>query len=153
MEQIQRSRLGWCYGDLGIAMALWQAGVALHNESWKNKALEILLFAAEKRRNLEKNFVKDAGLCHGTAGIGHIFYRVWWNTKMSEFKKAADYWFEQTLKMAIFADGLAGYKAWNGRDGWKNKENLLEGIAGIGLALLTYYYEIEPTWDECMLLS
>jgi len=146
--------LGWCYGDLGIAMALWQAGIALRNEIWKNKALEVLLFAAEKRRDLRKNFVNDAGLCHGSAGIGHVFYRVWWNTKIPEFKNAANYWFEQTIKMSIFADGLAGYKMWYGEEkGWANSYGLLEGIAGIGLALLMYYYEVEPTWDECLLLS
>jgi len=154
MEQIYGSRLAWCYGDLGVAMALWQAGVALQNETWKNKALEVLLFAAEKRRDLEKNFVKDAGLCHGTASIGHIFYRTWWNTHLPEFKHAADYWFDQTLKMATFADGLAGYKTWHGAQGiWINSFGLLEGVAGIGLALLSYYHEIEPTWDECLLLS
>jgi lantibiotic modifying enzyme len=151
--QLTGSRLAWCYGDLGISMALWQSGVALQNETWKNKALEILLFAAEKRKDLQKNHVADACLCHGTAGIGHIFYRMWWNTRMPEFKNAADYWFEQTLKMAAFSDGLAGYKAWHGDEGWINDYGLLTGITGIGLALLTYYHEIEPTWDECLLLS
>jgi len=153
MKPLHGSRLAWCYGDLGIAMSLWQAGVVLQNETWKNKALKVLLFAAEKRRDLGKNFVKDACLCHGTTGIGHIFYRAWWNIRLPEFKDAADYWFDQTLKMAKFDDGLAGYKAWYGKEGWVNEFSLLEGIAGIGLALLTYYYEIEPTWDECLLLS
>jgi len=154
MDAVSISRLGWCYGDLGISMALWQAGVALQNESWKNKALEVLLFAAEKRRDLQKNYVVDAGLCHGASGIAHIFYRSWWNTRMPEFKKAADYWMNETLKMATFEDGLAGYKTWYGKEkGWVNSYSLLEGIAGIGLALLTYYHEVEPTWDECLLLS
>jgi lantibiotic modifying enzyme len=154
MEQIQKSRLAWCYGDLGMSMALWQAGIALQNETWKNKALEILLFVSEKRRDLQNNLVMDAGLCHGTAGIGHVFYRAWWNTRLPEFKNAADYWFEQTLKMAKFDDGLAGYKALQPiTNQWINVPSLLEGVAGIGLALLTYYYEIEPTWDECLLLS
>ena len=110
---------------------------------------------AEERKSLEENNVVDAGLCHGTAGIGHVFYRMWWNTKMPEFKKAANYWFEQTLKMAKFEDGLAGFKAWHTPEygGWVNTYGILEGIAGIGLALLSYYHEIEPTWDECLLLS
>jgi lantibiotic modifying enzyme len=153
MNELFGSRLAWCYGDLGIAMSLWQAGIALQNEAWKNKALEILLFAAEKRRDLQQNWVKDAGLCHGTAGIAHIFYRMWWNTHIPEFKNAANYWMNETLKMATFTDGLAGFKTWHGKEGWVNSCGLLEGISGIGLALLTYYYEIEPTWDECLLLS
>ena len=150
---LQQSRMGWCYGDLGIATTLYQAGKALQNQNWIDKSLEILLYTAENRKSLEEGRVADAGLCHGTAGIGHIFYRAWWNTRMPEFKKASDYWFEQTLKMAKFEDGLAGFKTWYVEEGWINNYSLLQGITGIGLALLTYYHEVEPTWDECLLLS
>jgi len=156
MQKIMKSRMGWCYGDLGIASALYQAGKVLKEANWVRKSLEILLFAATQRRNLQNNNVVDAGLCHGTAGIGHIFYRMWWNTKFSQFKDAADYWFEQTLKMATFEDGLAGYKVFIMPDGnpiWVNEHGLLEGISGIGLTMLTYYYEMDPAWDECLLLS
>ncbi len=154
-KTLHQSRLGWCYGDLSIATTLYQAGNILNKQSWIDKAIEILLYTAENRKSLAGNKVLDAGLCHGTAGIGHIFYRMWWNTKMPEFKKAADYWFKQTLKIANFEDGLAGFKAWHSIEygGWVNAYGLLEGIAGIGLALLTYYYELEPTWDECLFLS
>ena len=56
------------------------------------------------------------------------------------------------LKMAKFKDGLAGYKMWN-IDNYKNESNLLEGIAGIGLALLSSISDEDPSWDECLLLS
>ena len=156
LSTIFKSRMGWCYGDMGIASALYQAGKTLKKESWMNKAQEIMLYAATRRQNLAENLVQDAGLCHGTTGIGHIFYRMWWNTQLPEYKKAADYWFEQTLKMATFEDGLAGFKTLQMSEGkpvWVTDYGLLEGISGIGLALLTYYYEIEPEWDECLLLS
>jgi hypothetical protein len=81
---------------------------------------------------------------------------MWWNTKLPEFKNAADYWFQATLKMARFPNGLAGFKALHMEDGkpfWVNEYGLLEGISGRGLAMLTYYYEMEPAWDECLLLS
>jgi len=154
-NSIRGSRLAWCYGDLGIATTLYQAGVALGQQNWINKSIEILTFAAMNRRDLGKNMVMDAGLCHGTSGIGHIFYRMWWSTKLPEFKDAADYWFAETLKMAKFEDGLAGYKTWQGEQygGWLNQCGLLEGIAGIGLALLSYSTETEPSWDESLLLS
>jgi len=153
---VVKSRLAWCYGDLGISSVLYQAGKTLKEDRLLEKSIEVLLFAATQRRSLEDNFVSDAGLCHGTAGIGHIFYRMWWNTKLPQFKDATDYWFEQTLKMAKFEDGLAGFKALeidNEKPVWKNKYGLLEGITGIGLALFTYYYEIDPAWDESLLLS
>ena len=156
IPEISKSRLAWCYGDLGIATSLYQAGTVLKEQNWSNKAIEVLIYAATHRKNLDDNSVNDAGLCHGAAGIGHIFYRMWWNTRLPQFKEAADYWFEQTLKMAVFKDGLAGFKAFDAPDGkpqWVNRYSLLEGIAGIGLAMLTYYYELEPEWDECLLLS
>lgn len=153
-EDIHGSRLAWCYGDLGIAMALWRAGQALDNETWKNKALEILLFTAEKRRNPVGGITRDTGLCHGASGVGHIFYRMWWNTRIPEFYDAASYWFDETLTMARFDNGPAGFKSWNYVTGeWYDNYKFLEGITGAGLALLTFYYQIEPAWDECLLLS
>lgn len=154
-ENISLSRLGWCYGDLTIATTLFQVGQLYNNQILINKSIEILSFTAEKRKSIKRNMVMDAGLCHGTAGIGHIFYRMWWNTHLPEFKTAADYWFQETLKMASFSDGLAGYKAWKTTEygGWVNEYGLLEGVCGIGLAMLSYYYEINPEWDECLLLS
>ncbi len=148
------SRLAWCYGDLGIGITLYQVGRIMYRKDWMDKALEVLVYAATKRRDLQKNLVMDACLCHGTAGIGQIFYRMWWDTRIPEFKNAADYWFAETLKMAKFEDGLAGYKTWQGAErGFRNEYGLLEGIAGIGLALTSYTYEMEPTWDRCLLLS
>lgn len=148
------SRLAWCYGDLGIAISMWLAGIACNREDWKQEAVDIMLHAA-KRRDLQKNGVVDAGICHGTAGIAHIFNRFNRETQLDEFKGATDYWIDQTLKMAKFKDGLAGYKSWQGPEkGWKNEYGLLEGIAGIGLVLHSYLHpEIEPTWDRCLLLS
>ena len=148
------SRMAWCYGDLGVCSALYRVGKIMDRQDWVDKALEVLLYAANNRRDLPSNLVMDACLCHGTAGIGQIFYRMWWNTRLPEFKSAADYWFNETLKMAKFEDGLAGYKSWMGPEkGYESEYGLLEGIAGIGLALTTYTYELEPRWDKCLLLS
>jgi len=154
LDKKESSRLAWCYGDLGIARTIWLAGVACEKEDWKQEAVDIMLHAA-KRRDLEKNGVVDAGICHGTSGIAHIFNRFYRDTKLPEFKEATDYWIEQTLLMARFKDGLAGFKTWQGpKHGWTNEYGLLEGIAGIGLVLNSYLHpEIEPTWDRCLLLS
>lgn len=148
------SRLAWCYGDLGIAMALLQVGIDTENEEWKEIAIEILLHTA-KRRSLQKNHVKDAGLCHGTAGIAHCFNRAYNFTGNGLFKDTAVYWFMETLKMAKYKDGLAGFKVWrtNKDGGLYNDPGLLEGIAGIGLSLISAVAPIDPKWDECLLLS
>jgi lantibiotic biosynthesis protein len=149
---LKNSRLGWCYGDLGIASVLWQAGKALENDVYKNEAVNIMLHAST-RRDLSENGITDAGLCHGTSGIAHIFNRFYRETKNPVFKETAAYWIEETLKMAHHDDGLAGYKFWDGKKSWVNSEGLLEGIAGIGLALYSHLSEEESHWDRCLLLS
>jgi lantibiotic modifying enzyme len=151
--KMKHSRLAWCYGDLGISVALWHASQALGRKDWEQEAIDTILHAS-KRRGLVENGVVDAGLCHGTAGIAHIFNRMYGYTGLEELKEASNYWFAETLKMARFEDGLAGFKAWQGNErGWVNEPGLLEGIAGIGLALISAVSDIEPAWDECLLLS
>lgn len=152
--EMNNSRLSWCYGDLGIASTLWQAGKVLNNEIWKQEAINILLHSS-KRKDLKENSILDAALCHGTAGIAHIFNRFYKETGIKTFDKSRWYWLEQTLKMAKWEDGLAGYKTWQGDQGWQNEGGLLEGIAGIGLALLGFLTDDvnDLAWDSCLLLS
>ncbi len=153
-EPNTHSRLAWCYGDLGIGITLWQAGNNIDNKIWKEKAVKMLLHST-KRRDLKENSVIDAGLCHGTAGIAHIYNRMFHYTEKEEFRDSASYWYKETLKMAKFEDGLAGYKAWRSPKygGWQKEYGFLAGIAGIGLTFISAISDIEPNWDECLLLS
>lgn len=148
------SRLAWCYGDLGLGYALWQASKIIQNAEWEQIAIEVLVHTTT-RKDPGKELVIDAGICHGAAGIAHIYNRLYQHTRMEPFKEAAIYWLEDTLKKAVFTDGLAGYKAWHTplHGGWKKQAGLLEGISGIGLVLLAAVSDIEPKWDECLLLS
>lgn len=152
--ELFKTRLAWCYGDLGVAMAIWQSGLVHNNKAWIDKGMEILLHAAD-RRGLSENRVLDAGICHGTAGLTQIFNRLYRDTQQVAFKKAADYWCAETLKMAKFDNGLAGYMVYRTEKdgGWQPTYELLEGITGIGLSLLSFVMEEDPAWDECLLLS
>ena len=154
MEIQEDSRLAWCYGDLGIAVTFWNAAQVLEDKELENESIEILKHSC-KRLDLKSNHVIDAGICHGSAGISHIFKRMYVYTKIPEFNETANYWIEKTLEFAKYNDGFAGYKAWypEARGGLKPVLSLLEGIAGIGLALLSNISEKEPVWDECLLLS
>jgi len=147
------SRLGWCYGDLGIAQAILQASKALRNKSIENVSMKILMDNCF-RKDLNENRVFDAGLCHGASGISHIFRRLYIQTKIDEFDKISVYWMEKTIEMAHFIDGLAGYKSWYGeKDGWTNQYSLLEGIIGVGLCMLSQLNPVLINWDECLLLN
>jgi len=151
-EDITKSRLAWCYGDLGIGLALWQAGKALEKTEWEEKGLKILLQSTQRRGTFE-SFVRDAGICHGSAGVALIYRKMFMETHRSEFKEATEYWIQQTLNFSAFEDGLAGYKTLE-KDAWKCDDySLLTGISGIGLVLLSFFENNRQTWDEMFLLS
>jgi lantibiotic biosynthesis protein len=146
-------RLGWCYGDQGIATTLYLAGKSLCSSELIREANRIMEFAT-KRKDLQVNSINDCGLCHGSSGVAHMFTRFYWETQNSLYKAASDYWIEQSLKMAIHKDGVAGYKRWSGKDqGYIIDYGLLEGVAGIGLALLSSMSAEPLPWDELLLIS
>ncbi len=150
-KSVLESRLSWCYGDLGIAVALYAAGNQLKDKKLEFEAIDIMLHAS-KRRHLEENGLLDACFCHGTIGVAHIFNRFYQHTKIVTFKETALYWIEKTIGMSHFSDGPAGYKKYTPTK-WENDYSLLEGITGIGLSLISTIGDVEPTWDSAFLLS
>ncbi len=153
-QKSESSRLGWCYGDLGVAISLWKAGKLLDHEPYKQEAIATLLHTT-RRKKLEEAGVKDAGLCHGAFGIMHIYNFMYKETGEVACKEAADFWLDKALEMAIHQEGHAGYMRWQGGEnaGWKNEINLLEGVSGIGLAMISYLAPFDTKWDQCMLMG
>jgi lantibiotic modifying enzyme len=147
------TRLAWCYGDLGIAVTLLSAARTMGEESWEREAVEIGRKAA--RRRLEGSGVIDAGLCHGAAGDGHLFNRLYQATGDPVFREAAVYWIEQALAMQKPGEGIGGYQVWVVGEGtelaWRPDPGFLTGSAGIALALLAAATEVEPEWDRVLL--
>ena len=149
----KNSRLGWCYGDLSIGVALYQASKVCEDYSLSKLVQEIFRYTANERRNLLENSVVDASLCHGTSGIASIFYRMWWNERKDEYANASEYWINKTIELSKYKNAPAGYLYGDRAHGLIPAFHLLEGISGIGIVLLHYLYQIEPEWDACMLLK
>ncbi len=146
------SRLAWCYGDLGAGYILYQAGITFNNQKAIDFALEVLVHST-KRQDLDKAGVMDASICHGAAGVAHIYHKMWHYTQELIFKQACDFWIQKTLDFATHEDGLAGYKQYNPiTDTYLNEYGLLEGAAGIGLVLLSYLTS-DFSWDYCLMLN
>ena len=153
-SQYQNERLAWCHGDLGIAAAIFNAGVTFENDEWLNEAYDILYHIYSKRNNLEENGIHDANICHGAAGVAHIFNKVHQYSKIPDFKSATDLWIDHTLSFAKYHDGIAGFKTFDNEKGFINSTGLLTGVSGVGLVLLSYLYpERINSWDRCLLLS
>jgi len=159
LDNDHETRLGWCYGDLSVGYALYKASLLELEEInfLREESLGILINTTY-RKNIVDMAIKDACLCHGTAGISHMYNRLYHLTSMIEFKDSASFWLKETLMMSKNKNKFAGYKAdlYNNEDkGIENLKNrsFLNGISGIGLFLLSILSLDDSNWDECLLLS
>jgi lantibiotic modifying enzyme len=148
-------RLAWCYGDAGVAAALFRAARSVGEKSWEREALTIAHRAAA--RDGQSCGVVDACFCHGSSGLAHIFNRLYQATHDEVFAAAARYWIERTLQFCNPGDSPAGYRVKSvdsrGNIGLQARYGILEGIAGIGLSLLAATSAVEPCWDRIFLLD
>jgi lantibiotic biosynthesis protein len=149
------SRLAWCYGDPGMAAALLVAGRGAGEPAWEQIALEVARDAAGRPKEAAR--VQDAGLCHGAAGVAHIFHRMGCTTGDEALTEAARVWYERTLDYRIPGLGFGGFRSWssglNQELDWRDDPGFLEGAAGIGLALLAAVSPVDPGWDRVFLES
>lgn len=150
-EKEEFSRLAWCYGDLGIGLALLKASDALKKDNWYQKALEIFDFSTT-RKDLEENIVLDAPICHGSSGIALIFYIVYQQTKQDNYLEAADYWEEKTLELMQKNNPMINCFYDTKTSTFINNLSMLEGLAGIGLVLLKMKYNNDAAWHEFLLV-
>ena len=131
------SSLGWCYGDLGVALALLEAGETFENSVAIQKAHEVLKYNAIFRRDLKSNLVSDCCICHGAAGIALVFEEMFYKTNDKIFLEAFNYWKNIVVSNAmIVSDGVA-YDYYKGENGFfEPSDTILNGTSGVGLFLL-----------------
>lgn len=128
-------RPAWCYGDLGIAAVLLNAGAVMGEQGWVDHAVELAVAAAATLP--DDPALTTPGLCHGAAGVGHIFTLLGRATGDGRLNDAATLWLQRAARTRSSApDG-----------GW------LEGTAGIDLAVLTAATTADHGWDRALLLS
>ena len=148
------TRLAWCYGDLGVAAALLGAGLAIDHDEARTEGLAVALDCAG--RTPQQALISDAGICHGAAGIAHLFNRMAQATGESALRGAAVAWIDRTLAMRSELP-LAGFPANLPEDDGKPRlmpdATLLTGAGGVALVLHAACSEIEPAWDRLLLVD
>lgn len=137
-RSLSASRLAWCYGDAGIAAALMVAA-----RSGVPGAEEVALEAAESAvaSTQPAHGIVDASLCHGSAGLGLIFHRLWQWSDDERFLRGARFWYRETLARYFIETERSG------------DLGFLTGTTGVGLAMLAAISDIEPSWDAVLLIS
>ena len=151
------ARTAWCYGDPGIAVASWSAA----RRAGTAEADALALARAAATRDPAACGVRDAALCHGAAGLAHLYNRCFQASGDPVFRDAALDWLGRTLAMREPGRGVGGFSAWTAAPrallgdavpeaGWHPLDGFLEGAAGIGLALLAALGSLEPGWDRLL---
>ncbi len=145
------ARSAWCYGDPGVAAALLVAAEDACEPFWVEEATALGVRAAARPPHLSG--VVDAGFCHGSAGLAHLFNRMFQLTGEARLAEAARFWLERTLDLC--APGAPEPLPWvseAGQPPWSGL-GLLEGAAGVALVLLAASTAAEPVWDRMFLAS
>ena len=154
-ERPVASRLAWCYGNPGIAVALLAAARSVGNRHWEGEALEMARNAA--RWPVETSGVRDAGLCHGSAGLGHLFNRIYQATGDEVCGEAARVWLLCALESMCPNDWPIGFPSWelvaDAELELREHAGILTGVSGVGLALLASTFSVAPDWDRFLLAS
>lgn len=152
-RKLPPARTAWCYGDPGVAAALLGAARRVGATDWAAIATEIARRAAAVSE--ERAGVKDAGICHGSAGLAHIFHGFFHATGEAVFADAARRWYRRTLALRRTGEGIAGYSAWgrSSSGNWHADPGFVKGAAGVGLVLLGAVSTVPPTWNRVLMLD
>lgn len=137
----QPSRLAWCYGDIGVALAFIYAARVLEDDKLMNNAREIALQSSY--RNLSNSYIKsessgliENGVCHGSIGLVYLFSNLHDYFGDKEFLKAREYWllnsFNKNEKL------ISRNYIFESND-WVENGTLLSGYCGMGISLLNYH--------------
>lgn len=146
----RRDRMAWCYGDPGVAGALLTAARHAGNARWEAEALEVARTTA--RRPMDDSGIIDTDLCHGSAGLAHLFNRYYQASGDPVLAEAARAWFRFTLDQHRPGTGTGGYLFW-WEEKWVPHSGWLIGATGVGLALLGAVSSREPAWDQFLGVS
>jgi lantibiotic modifying enzyme len=156
-DPLTGTRMAWCYGDPGVAVALLAAGRALADDDLVAEAAEVAHTCAG--RDAESGRIQDAGLCHGSAGLGHTLSCLGQDLGDERILDLARSWFSYTFDHRRHGEEIAGFPAiqrrigpgLDGASGHVPMPGILDGVAGVGLALLAAASSTEPWWDGLLL--
>lgn len=140
---IGASRLGWCQGDLGIGLAVYNASILLNDNSIKQEAIELI--TATEKISFEMSAINDCGLCHGSAGLVIQYYLAQKKCSL-DTQETQKRWYQELEKQTC---NFTTFKAFVNPD-FLEYSNVLLGAAGLGLAQLTLDGKIENDWLRCL---
>ncbi len=157
------SRLGWCYGDLGITHTLVYAYSVLKRNDLLQAAIPILeklilrTISNSGLTHFERYSFFDNGFCHGISGIAYMLQKINNHLESPQINKRVMYWKNQLLhnletQLSIEGDIYYPWYRQNKEYSYTlDKECMLDGLCGTGLVLLSMNYN-KFDWSDMFLL-
>lgn len=147
----------WCWGDLGIAIAVARAGKVVGRAAWVVAAVEMARESASWTRRRAR--IQEASLCHGSAGTALLFRSLYQHTGEAAFHEAADRWLYYALEQSdsTAQDTFGGYLfAKSQADNpqvWMGSPGVLIGSLGIALSYVALVNGVDGSWETALLLG
>ena len=149
-KQRYGSRAAWCYGIPGTARALYMAADVLQDDSLRQVSLDAFSSLAARPRQYWG--IISPNLCHGFSGVMQSLLRMFHDTNLPMFVPLLNHTTETVLSL-YNPRHTFGFQDKHAQRDWYDNPRLLEGAAGVALALLAASEPVQPSWDRLLLLS
>ncbi|WDF56033.1 lanthionine synthetase LanC family protein [Mucilaginibacter sp. KACC 22063] len=136
-------RMGWCYGDLNIALVFYRCADVLNMPELLIKA-DTLGRDTCTRLTEEESGIENAHLCHGSASMVLMYNALYREQPLPEYMDTKNFWMEYTHN--YIQNELKDPES-NGR-----AEQLLMGIPGVMLVLINEALGGNQKWQSIFLM-
>lgn len=146
-------RLAWCYGDLGVVIAL---NIVHELQGGLQQELDELVDSIVTRRTPENSGIVDGSFCHGTAGVLYIYKYLQTKNFTQITQDDLSFWARKSLEIANNPEGVAGFGKFvmsedRSLNRYEKDYGILTGIAGIGNIFMSILND-DLSWSENLLI-
>lgn len=149
-SDVSPAHAGWCYGSPGLSRSIYLSGVATNNQKLCDAAIEAIESVMTRPRAARALY--SPTFCHGIAGLLQISMRYINDRRESPLETECLNILSDLLSYYDDAT-LLGYQSRTSEGSVVDSPALLDGAAGVALALLSVCHPVEPAWDRAFLLS
>lgn len=138
------TRCAWCYGNPGIAASMHLAARALKSQRIEDARENLIDNMANN--SFSRWMITSPMLCHGYSGVLEILLRI------GGFKIIHDF---ELIDKIIECINYNKKYCFNNNDLGKSKDicGFLDGSTGVALTLLNLISNVDPVWDQVLLIS
>ena len=136
------SELSWCCGDAGQALMLYKAHELLEDAELA-KVAELVGLNTLLRNSINSTEIASSPFNRGAAGLAYLYRKLYQASGQEAYLQGYHFWLDKMqgwLRLELMTEF------------YQNREDdLLHGLVGVGLVLLSAMTETELGWDAIIL--